>query len=161
MPQIGQIYFKNLAANAARFLKCVWPFWDMHYRSKTENLLSTFIVKEVINGEILESFTKLLFRNKQVHFKNITFHFLETFFRAPILVNWYVFALGRALVCISRILCGSLSKMSTWIWKRLKILMRPYRIHCRFKIVFLPEGNRQGIFANVCCVNPKFSDMDI
>ena len=25
----GQTHFKNLAAFAARFLKCVWPFWDV------------------------------------------------------------------------------------------------------------------------------------
>ena len=31
----GQTHFKNAAANAARFLKCVWPFWDiMHERVK-------------------------------------------------------------------------------------------------------------------------------
>ena len=27
--QNGQTHFKNLKANAARFLKCVWPFWDV------------------------------------------------------------------------------------------------------------------------------------
>ena len=33
------VYFKNLAANAARFWKCVWPFWDiMHLRVKTSFL---------------------------------------------------------------------------------------------------------------------------
>ena len=35
MSQNGQTHFKNLAANAAIFLKCVWPFWDiMHYGLK-------------------------------------------------------------------------------------------------------------------------------
>ena len=35
MSQNGQTHFKNLAANAARFLKCVWPFRDiMHERVK-------------------------------------------------------------------------------------------------------------------------------
>ena len=35
MPQNVQTHFKNLAANAARFLKCVRPFWDiMHERVK-------------------------------------------------------------------------------------------------------------------------------
>ena len=35
MSQNGQTHFKTLAANAARFLKCVWPFWDiMHERVK-------------------------------------------------------------------------------------------------------------------------------
>ena len=31
MSQNGQTHFKNLAANAnaAIFLKCVWPFWDI------------------------------------------------------------------------------------------------------------------------------------
>ena len=37
MPQNGQTHFKNLAANATLFLKCVWPFWDiMHWRVKNE-----------------------------------------------------------------------------------------------------------------------------
>ena len=29
MSQNGQTHFKNFAAFAARFLKCVWPFWDV------------------------------------------------------------------------------------------------------------------------------------
>ena len=37
MSQNGQIHFKNLAANAARFLKCVWPFYNIaKYRVKPE-----------------------------------------------------------------------------------------------------------------------------
>ena len=31
MSQNGQTHFKNFAANAARFLECVWPFWDIMY----------------------------------------------------------------------------------------------------------------------------------
>ena len=32
----GQTHYKNLAENAARFVKCVWPFWDiMHSEVKT------------------------------------------------------------------------------------------------------------------------------
>ena len=35
MIQNGQTHFKNLAANAGRFLKCLWPFWGiMHERVK-------------------------------------------------------------------------------------------------------------------------------
>ena len=35
MFQNGQTHFKNLAAHAARFLKCAWPFWDiMHQKFK-------------------------------------------------------------------------------------------------------------------------------
>ena len=29
MSQNGQIHFKNLAAFAAKSLKCAWPFWDI------------------------------------------------------------------------------------------------------------------------------------
>ena len=29
MSQPGQTHFKNLAAFAARFIECVWPFWDI------------------------------------------------------------------------------------------------------------------------------------
>ena len=29
MSQTGQAHFKNLAANAARFLKRAWPFYDI------------------------------------------------------------------------------------------------------------------------------------
>ena len=33
MSKNEQTHFKNLAASTARFLKCVWPFWDiMHQR---------------------------------------------------------------------------------------------------------------------------------
>ena len=31
MSQNGQTHFKNLAEYDARFLKCVWPFWDIMY----------------------------------------------------------------------------------------------------------------------------------
>ena len=27
--QNGQTHFKNLAGNAAKFLKFIWPFWDI------------------------------------------------------------------------------------------------------------------------------------
>ena len=38
MSQNGQTHFKNLAADAARFLKRVWPFWDiMHQRVNSDN----------------------------------------------------------------------------------------------------------------------------
>ena len=29
--QNGQAHFKNLAASAARFLNCAWPFWNIMY----------------------------------------------------------------------------------------------------------------------------------
>ena len=29
MSQNGQTHFKDVAADAARFLKFVWPFWDI------------------------------------------------------------------------------------------------------------------------------------
>ena len=29
MSQNGETHFKNLGANAERFLKCVGPFWDI------------------------------------------------------------------------------------------------------------------------------------
>ena len=29
--QNGQTHFKNFAANAPKFLKCVWPFWEVMY----------------------------------------------------------------------------------------------------------------------------------
>ena len=32
MFQNGSTYFKNLAEFAARFLKCVKPFWDIMYK---------------------------------------------------------------------------------------------------------------------------------
>ena len=30
----GQIHLKNLVANATRFSKCVWPFWDIIHKIK-------------------------------------------------------------------------------------------------------------------------------
>ena len=39
MSQDGQTHFKNLAGNAARLLKCVWPFWDiMHIKGSSLTL---------------------------------------------------------------------------------------------------------------------------
>ena len=36
MSKNDQAHFKNLAGNAVRFLKGVWPFWHiMHYRVYT------------------------------------------------------------------------------------------------------------------------------
>ena len=32
MSEKGQIYFKNLAVNAARFLECVWQFRDIMHQ---------------------------------------------------------------------------------------------------------------------------------
>ena len=32
MSQNGQTHFKNLAAKAGRFLKCVRPFWDITHK---------------------------------------------------------------------------------------------------------------------------------
>ena len=40
MSQNGQTHFKDLAANAARFLKCVWPF--MTLRSKGLSNINQF-----------------------------------------------------------------------------------------------------------------------
>ena len=51
MSQTGQTHFKNLAGFAARFLKCVWPYWNiMHLRVKTYTykitaLMETFWMK--------------------------------------------------------------------------------------------------------------------
>ena len=36
MSQNGQTQFKNLAAFAARFLKCAWPFYDIVKQSVDE-----------------------------------------------------------------------------------------------------------------------------
>ena len=51
MPQNGQTQSKNLAANAASFLKCVWPFWNiMHERVKKIRLFEWITWKEFIIG---------------------------------------------------------------------------------------------------------------
>ena len=47
MSQNGQTHFKNLAANGARFLKCVWPFWDITH----ERVKSAVIVTECITDQ--------------------------------------------------------------------------------------------------------------
>ena len=44
MSQNGHTHFKNLAANAVRFLKYVWPFWKiMHERVKKKKNLESMI----------------------------------------------------------------------------------------------------------------------
>ena len=57
MSQNGQTHFKSLAANAARFLKCVWLFWNIIY----------YRVKDLVNANISAMsfwiFTKIISRN--------------------------------------------------------------------------------------------------
>ena len=59
MSQNGQTHFKNLAANAAIFLKCIWPFWDiMHWRVNGSNgylkliLLFCIVIKDAANAGV-------------------------------------------------------------------------------------------------------------
>ena len=42
----SQIHFKNLAANAARFLECIWSFWDvMHEMINAKIFLFSYSLK--------------------------------------------------------------------------------------------------------------------
>ena len=53
MSQNGQTHFKNLAANAARFLKGVLPYWDILHGfplSVTPNVLDNEKFDEMINS---------------------------------------------------------------------------------------------------------------
>ena len=53
MSQNGQTHFKNLAANAERFLNCAWTFWDiMHWRFK-EHFFDAIIKKTRIWSIVL------------------------------------------------------------------------------------------------------------
>ena len=46
MSQNGQTHFKDFVANPARFLKCVWPFWDIvHYKVKTFWVAFNFLLE--------------------------------------------------------------------------------------------------------------------
>ena len=57
MSQNGQTRFKNLAAFAAIFLKCVWPFWDICIKELKSGfidwMLNFIILKIVKNNENL------------------------------------------------------------------------------------------------------------
>ena len=48
-------HFKNLAANTARFSKCVWPFWDiMHWKVKSfEGLDHGKVYEEFVDYQTL------------------------------------------------------------------------------------------------------------
>ena len=45
MSQNGQTHFKNLAASAARFLKCIWPFWDIMDQRVKGIILNIYFVR--------------------------------------------------------------------------------------------------------------------
>ena len=47
MPQNSQTRFKNLAANAARSLKCVWPFWDIIYERVNNLVMFLFTAQDI------------------------------------------------------------------------------------------------------------------
>ena len=58
MSQNGQVHFKNLAANAARFLKCVWPFWNvMHWRVKVLESWSLTLKSATTNLNVISADT--------------------------------------------------------------------------------------------------------
>ena len=48
-----QTLFKNLTANAAKFLKCIWPFWDVmqHERFKTGKITKNVSATHVFEGK--------------------------------------------------------------------------------------------------------------
>ena len=52
MSQNGQIHFKNLAAFAERFLKCVWTFWDTMHERIDPGWRLKFVVSE--QNEVLK-----------------------------------------------------------------------------------------------------------
>ena len=47
MSQNGQSHFKNLVAFAARFLKYVWPFWDIIYQRVNATKIQFYLQKQV------------------------------------------------------------------------------------------------------------------
>ena len=47
MSQKDQTYFKNPAANAAIFLNCVSPFWDIIDERAYESIRLTFSLREM------------------------------------------------------------------------------------------------------------------
>ena len=52
--QYGQAHFKNLAANATKFLKLVWPFWDIKHCGVNIYILDCTRTLTTIHG-VLES----------------------------------------------------------------------------------------------------------
>ena len=63
MSQNGQTHFKNLAAFAARFLKCVWPFWDIMYKGLKENDTSFYIIYYYRDQFIIDFFWTSVMRS--------------------------------------------------------------------------------------------------
>ena len=81
MPQNGQIHFKSLAANGARFLKYVSPFSDMPLRVKKTTLVFDKTFQSILNllwkmQQVFSILSKSLV--KFIHFikqTNISKHF--------------------------------------------------------------------------------------
>ena len=48
MSQNGQTHFKNLPAFAARFLKYVWPFWDIMFLRVNRPIIDCVIEKRYL-----------------------------------------------------------------------------------------------------------------
>ena len=49
MSKNGQTHFKNLAAFAARFLKCVWPFWGISHKRVKNTSVGCFCYLSAAN----------------------------------------------------------------------------------------------------------------
>ena len=83
MSQNGQTHFKNLqdaAKNAARFLKCVWPFSDIMHNSR--NLQNRFHDNSHFGLNLIHLFYyfhQLLYENQVVTVSFVSFYVRELF----------------------------------------------------------------------------------
>ena len=82
MSKIGHTHFKNFAGNAARFLKCVWPFWgrvniiNPAYTKATKPvekivLENASFLKNTFNLEVTEIIKKLPLYNGLLNYIKI------------------------------------------------------------------------------------------
>ena len=101
MSQNGQTHFKNLAANAARFLKCFWLFWgNMHWRVK-----KTLWKLWILNG------SNNLVREFQ---SNLICSYRATNFRQdPAVSTWFQ---SNLIITTKSVFCKPDLVLSTWYW---------------------------------------------
>ena len=78
MSQNCQTYFNNLAANAARFLKCVGPFWDIVYLSVKTVLQFLYFLRDPSKDRMLEWINIFNINNKKVEEKTMLHPFYNT-----------------------------------------------------------------------------------
>ena len=137
MSRNGQTHFKNLAENATRSLKCIWPFLDiMHKRVKDKDILNT------VNSIVLARFEMVALTSFSVMRTKHFLHLYQKMVCCVLVINQIFYPLwmtdkiphsinplSNALLLMDQLL---LMSWHLWIAQPSKIIQRKCYFHSSY-----------------------------